>query len=616
MKLFRLRITLLFFSILVLGAEQGQDARAQEATPLEYTVDLNDRTGDTFKVTLSVNDLGPENAVYQFASTAPGTYQRMDVGRFVRSFEAVDAQGDVILSENISTNQWRISDPESVSVIRYTVAETWDTPVDENPIFMMAGTSIEDDHVLINGQAVFGYPTGMQARPLRIQLLHPAGWMVGTALDSDETGTLLADDYDHVVDSPILMGRLSKASLDIRGSEIEVYTYSKTDKVHSDQILEAITDILDAAGDFLIELPVKRYTFLFHFEDVTMGAWEHSYSSEYVYAEDAFEMAIAESIPSVVAHEFFHVVTPLNIHSEIVEYFNFVEPVASEHIWLYEGTTEWASDIMQLRAGLIDLDNYLGRLSEKLNADDRYDKEYSLSDLGLNSYSTKGQQQWGNIYQRGALVSGLLDLKILELSGGARGLREVILDLAARYGPDTSFVESTFFEEFAEMTYPEVLRILERHVRGTDVLPMAEYYQKIGIEYVPEFSTGEQIASFGMQVGLDGTNLVLVGVGEIAEGCGLALGDALVGFDGMEVTLQTAQHVLAAFHSIAADEDFTIKIRRGEKEHEFTCAKRMVDRIDKHVFRVDSEATPEQVALRTAWMKNLQQVDVIPAVNE
>ena len=608
-----LRAGLIVSLFLSLGVRPQQHAFAQEATPLEYTVNLNDRTGDTFKVTLSVDDLGPENAVYQFASTAPGTYQRMNIGRLVRSFEALDAEGEVIPSENISTNQWRISDPERVSVIRYTVAETWDTPVDENPIYLMAGTSIEDDHVLINGQAVFGYPTGMQARPLRIRLVHPADWMVGTALDADETGALLAGDYDHVVDSPILMGRLSRASLDVRGSAIEVYTYSKTDRVKSDQILVAITDILNAAADFLFELPVKRYVFLFHFEDVSMGAWEHSYSSEYVYAENVFEAAITENIPSVVAHEFFHIVTPLNIHSEIIEYFNFVEPAASEHIWLYEGTTEWASDIMQLRSGLIDLDNYLGRLSEKMNADDRYDKDYSLSDLSLNSYSAKGQQEWGNIYQRGALVAGLIDLTILELSGGTRGLRETILDLASDYGPDTSFVESTFFDEFAERTYSAVLPIFEDHVRGTEVLPMAEYYAKVGIEYVPEFNTGEQVPSFDLQVGLEGQNLAIIGLDEIAESCGLEVGDQLIGFSGMEVNLQTAQQAFAGFHSLGADEDFTIKVRRSEEEHEFTCAKRLVGRIERHVFRVEPGATPEQVALRTAWMKNLQPVDVIPS---
>jgi len=609
-----LRKTLLtiIVSMVALGcgsSRTAQDERspgtASYTTPLEYRVDLNDRSGDTFKVTLSVRDLGPENAIYQFASTAPGTYQVMDIGRYVRSFEAFDAAGTPVPSTNLSTNQWRLSDPERVAEIRYTLAETWDTPVNENPVYMMAGTSIEEDHVLINGQAVFGYPTGMQARPLRIELDYPPAWKVGTALDRDAEGFFLAKDYDHAVDSPIMLGRLTVATLDVRGSAVEIYTYSKTDKVHATQVLDAVKDILDSAGDFLVDLPVDRYAFLLHFEDVSMGAWEHSYSSEYVFAEADFEQAINQGIPSIVAHEFFHIVTPLNIHSEIIEYFNFVEPLASEHVWLYEGTTEWVAHIAQLRSGLIDLDTYLARLSGKMQADEQFDKDFSLSRLSLESYSAKGQREWGNIYQRGALVAGLLDLSLLEHSGGTRGMREVLLELSARFGPDTSFSEKGFFDAFAAMTYPDIRPFFEDYVRDTKPLPMASYYAKIGIEYVPEVKTGEQVASLGMHIGVDGQKIVLVGTTEVASRCGFQAGDEIIGLNDMAVTLQTAQQAFAQVQQLEAGEPFTLKIRRGEEEHTLSCAKQLIDQVDRHVFRINPNATPEQIALREAWMVNL-----------
>ncbi|MGA7304108.1 MAG: hypothetical protein WBW88_04510, partial [Rhodothermales bacterium] len=409
------------------AAPEAQPMQSQQA--LHYVVNLDDRADDLFHVTLDVDDLGPENAIYQFASTAPGTYQVMDIGRYVRSFQAFDPQGKPVPSEKISTNQWQISDPARVTRIEYALAETWDTPVDTHPIYRMCGTSIENDHALINGQGVFGYPTGMQDRPLRITIERPPSWMVGTALKTDRAGDFLAADYDEVVDSPILMGRLSKASLDVRGATVDIFTYSKTDYVQSAAILDAVDDILNAAGDFLVDLPVDHYAFLFHFEDASAGAWEHSYSSEYVYTEANFDQDIHSSIPSVVAHEFFHVVTPLNIHSEIIEHFNFVKPIPSRHLWLYEGTTEWAAHVMQLREGLVPLDQYLRTIEQKLRINDNYDKSYSLTKLALTSYQDEGHKQYGNIYMRGALVAGLLDIRLLELSDGQRGLREVLLEL-------------------------------------------------------------------------------------------------------------------------------------------------------------------------------------------
>lgn len=177
--------------------------RAEPPGLLLYEVNLNDRADDQFKVTLNVDGLKPENAVYQFAATAPGTYQVMDIGRFVRSFQAFDKKGRALKTEQISTNQWKIEQPEQVRKIQYHIAETWDTRVDKDVIYRMCGTSIEQDHVLINGQGVFGFPTGMQASPLAVKLSYPAEWTVGTALDKNQSGYYLADNYDRIVDSPI-----------------------------------------------------------------------------------------------------------------------------------------------------------------------------------------------------------------------------------------------------------------------------------------------------------------------------------------------------------------------------------------------------------------------------
>jgi hypothetical protein len=55
---------------------------------LAYSIDLNRRADDLFHVTLRVTGLRPENAIYQFASTAPGTYEVMNIGRYVKEFAA------------------------------------------------------------------------------------------------------------------------------------------------------------------------------------------------------------------------------------------------------------------------------------------------------------------------------------------------------------------------------------------------------------------------------------------------------------------------------------------------------------------------------------------------
>ena len=466
-------------SLAALAVLLASPARAVE--PLRYSVDLGDRSGHVFQVTLDVDSLSAKSDVFQFASTAPGTYQVMDIGRFVRSFEALDRRGQPVSTEQISTNQWRIANPRAVRRIRYSIIATRDTVVSEHPVYPMCGSTLQPDYALINGQAVFGFPRGMQGAAISIQLVYPSEWKVGTALQS-VGGRYRADSYDHLVDSPILLGRLTSTRISVTGVPIDIFVFSKTDQITAPQLGAAMSSMLYAAGGFLGKLPVDRYAFLFDFGNASAGAWEHSYSSEYVLKETPFTPAVGASVTDIAAHEFFHVVTPLNIHSEIIEHFNFETPVPSEHLWLYEGTTEWAAHKMQLESGIKMPDAYLASVVGKVRFDrSRFDTTYSLSKLARTSFSDSGQVQYGNIYQRGAVVAGLLDIKLLELSGGKRGLRDLITDLSRSYGKKRAFPEDSLFEVIVRKTSPQVRDFVTRYIRGTERPPVREYYAKLGI---------------------------------------------------------------------------------------------------------------------------------------
>lgn len=100
-----------------------------------FDVNLNDRSGDSFKVTLYPEQLSASNNVFQFASTAPGTYQVTDIGRFVNDFKAFDSSEKEVATEHSSTNQWTISHPANVKKITYTVAGIWNTMVDKDRVY-------------------------------------------------------------------------------------------------------------------------------------------------------------------------------------------------------------------------------------------------------------------------------------------------------------------------------------------------------------------------------------------------------------------------------------------------------------------------------------------------
>ena len=459
--------------------------QAQKKSTMRFEIDMTQST-DTFYITLYPGKLKEANKVFQFASTAPGTYQTMNIGRLVSDFEAFDKKGNYLDVSQHNVNQFEISYVKKAHKITYKVAETFDTGLPVFPIYPMAGSSLEEDHALINAHTMLGYFHGLQQAPIRISLKGRSGWKVGTALNAKD-GVFLADDFDHAVDSPILTGKLTEASTQIADTQVDIYTYSANDKISSDRLLESMSSMLEATEAFLIDLPVDRYTFLYHFAPDTQGAtgaWEHSYSSEYTLIENDFNTPEqVAAVTDIASHEFFHIVTPLNIHSEIVEEFNFVEPTSSVHLWLYEGVTEWASNILLYRAGELDLREYLrNSVRQKILINNLYfDPSWSLKRLAAESFSTAGAKQYGNIYYKGSLVGNLLDIRLLELSDGQMGLREVLLKLIKAYGKGKPVSEATFFDDFAAMTYPEIKDFFEAYVLDNQELPLVEYFEKIGI---------------------------------------------------------------------------------------------------------------------------------------
>lgn len=282
-----------------------------------------------------------------------------------------------------------IRNAQTLARITYKVEDTYDTKITEFPVYPMSGSSLEKDNALINGQMVFGYLKGHQSDPVQVKYNYPKDWKIATALGS-KNGIFTASTFDQLVDSPVLFGNLTSSSTKVGGAKVDVICYSESGEIHADSLLRHLKKMLDAADTFIGGLPVDRYVFLFKFSAQplhTFGAWEHNYSSFYILPEGPQNGVVGAQlyamVSNVAAHEFFHIVTPLNIHSEYIEPFNFEKPNPSRHLWLYEGCTEWAAQMMEVRSGIVDESVFTKRMSQKMQFSDQFNPNVSLVDLAL-----------------------------------------------------------------------------------------------------------------------------------------------------------------------------------------------------------------------------------------
>ncbi|MGE5621232.1 MAG: peptidase [archaeon] len=563
-----------------------------------FHVRLSSDGSHTISVTLIPEKLSAENNIYQFASTAPGTYQRMDIGRFIKQFKAFDISGKEITSTHSSLNQWTVSDPARVSRIEYTVTTTMDTPVDSNVVYPMCGSMLENDNALLNGQTYAGYFKGKQSSPVRIKFEYPRNWIIGTALEKDADGFYKAENFDKVVDSPVLMGKLTRSSLSVDGTGVDIYTYSLSGKITSDSLTGSIKDILKAESEFMEGLPVKKYTFLFHFGKMSYGAWEHNFSSGYTMKDRSLSPDYKEILSTFIAHEFYHIFTPITLHSELVSHFNYEKPVMSQHLWLYEGVTEWATNTMLLRAKMITPEDYLNRISEKLDQSKGFAANVSLRDLGLNSISM--QSRYADIYARGAIVAGLLDLRLLELSHGKRGLREVLHELSQDYGMNKPFSEADFFEEFTRRTYPEIEDFFNKYIIGNEPLPVAEFFGKIGIDYKEFAGYDSTRARSGLSLGVADNKIAVNNIDTLQSAADIRKGDIVIRVMGDTLTMQNVMQKTEILRKLKVGDELQLTLLRNNIPHDVTL--KMLPVVRSYIFTIEPSPAPEKLNLRKAWL--------------
>ncbi|MCF8414232.1 MAG: hypothetical protein K9G44_12500, partial [Melioribacteraceae bacterium] len=325
----------------------------------KYTIDLRDTSDDLFIVEFTPSKLTNGDSILSFVAFAPGAHQPLNFGRFVVSVSVNYKDGNVEQAFNKSTNDYVIEDPENVESITYLIKDSFDADVEGNSIHAMSGTGITKEFIIINNFGVLAYFAHRKDDPVTIELLLENNRTVGTALEESEPLKFDAESYYHAADSPILVGDLSKAGKNIDGIDVEVFVYSPTTDINAEKILELSDDVFPAASKFMGFQPVDRYVMLMYFFDLSdqslshliqsSGALEHSYSS--TYALPAMPQFLPR-VKSIVSHEYMHILTPLHLRSEIIANWDYSKPTSEDdHLWLYEGVTDWVSYIMMLRSG-------------------------------------------------------------------------------------------------------------------------------------------------------------------------------------------------------------------------------------------------------------------------
>jgi predicted metalloprotease with PDZ domain len=605
-----------------------------------YTIDLTNVVDDKVYVELEVDDFSGEELIFRLPKMIPGTYAIEDYGRFVSDFSALDKKGKSLPTEKIGVNAWTIGKTKKLRKITYWVEDSYDTMIEGPEIFQPAGTNIEaGKNFIINSSGFFGYFEGETANEYQLNVIKPANFygstgLIPVSMNNNLSGSIklegveISEDalvdvftttnYDELVDSPLMYSLPDTTLLKVADTEVLVSVYSPNKVVTAEEIAATIEEVLVAQKEYLGgELPVDKYAFIFYFTDqpvMSYGALEHSYSSFYYMPEYPIEY-MNQQLRDFAAHEFFHIVTPLNIHSEQIQPFNFTNPEMSRHLWLYEGMTEYFAGNAQVQAGLITIDEYINMLREKMFTASEFDDNLPFTELSLGALDLHADQYY-NVYQKGALLGLALDLSLLELSEGSYGVQQMMADLAKEFGKDKSFQDDQLFEIITDLTYPEIRDFFTVFVEGDSALNLNYFFAKAGLIYEKQgvfydYSFG--LTDSNLSVDME-RNVLYVENEEELDAFGKSLGykngDILVGFNGTKMPdlgPEVMQYLQEAMGSLQEGKEFSVTVIRAneedvEEEITLTAPAVKVERIVPHTVRPMEETSDLQWVVRKAWL--------------
>ncbi len=597
-----------------------------ETTPISTSINLADVDNDRVWVEIDPGMFSQDTVTYRIPRVVQGTYDISDFGSFAEGLVAYNYTGNEVSVMRSDENTWLIPNAQEVDKLGYYVNDTFDIEnTDKATPFSPAGTNIEEDNFVLNLHGFIGYFEELKDISYKLKVTSPVGMKKSSALPVSsstilEGDSLVVDNYTaaryfDITDNPMFYGDLDIEEFKVGDIDIVLSVYSPN-RVHSaTKIKDTIFEMMQAQKDYLGDLnSTPRYDIYLYLSEGTQtsptgfGALEHQTSTIVVLPEQMQDAQLSQTMIDVVSHEFFHIVTPLSVHSEDVHYFDYYEPTFSKHLWMYEGVTEYFASHFQVYEDLQSKQEFYDKIQSKISTSYTMADNMSFTVMSENVIDEPYASNYYNVYMKGALIGMCIDILMREESNGERSMLSLMKELSAKYGVDQPFEDDKLIAEITEMTYPPVGDFLQTHVEGTTPINYSEYFDKVGLEMAVEeiqtnmFLVDQQTAFINVDQSNGKIYFENMDLNTSLVELGVQPGDTLVSVNGMEASLQNIRQIIPQSFQWTPDTDISMTLNRNGEEVKLQ-GKVGTPLYPQQKLVESGNATEEQIQLRNWWLE-------------
>lgn len=510
---------------------------------IAYRVSMDTPHTHYFDVEMQIEQFSEKELVIKMPVWTPGSYLVREFSRKVESFTAFDELGRRLPSEKTLKNAWKVQSKGSQKVlVKYRVYS-----------FELSVRTcyLDSEHATIYGASLFMYVEGMEKEPLVVRIKPYKSWSnFATALDHAKVGNewvVQSPNYDMLVDSPMEVGNHEKHVFDAGGVAHELVLVGGGN-YDAAQMIADIQKIVPTEAAIFGEHPCKKYVVFNYSTESLYGGLEHLNCCSLTYPRWDYQPSSKYGRwQGLMSHEYFHLWNVKRLRPLALGPFDYDNENYTHGLWISEGTTSYYDDLVLRRAGLLSVDAYLGIVAENINGleSKHGHKVQSVAesswDAWIKYYRPDENSDNCSIsyYQKGAVLTNLLDLEIMHQSNGERSFDDVLRKLYVTYYKEKGrgFSDEELQKAVEEVAGVSLQDFFERYVFGTDSIDYGKYFAYAGLECLPNLPKDGTKLSLGIATKVENGRLIVTKTfwGQAGYEGGLNVNDELIGVDNYRV---------------------------------------------------------------------------------
>lgn len=539
---------------------------------VQYAIIPKDPAAHLFEVTLTVDVPDPAGQVFSLPAWIPGSYMIREFARNIVRI-AAESGGQQVALTKLDKHTWRAAPCDRRLTVHYEVY-AWDMSV--------RAAHLDQTHGFFNGTSTFLSVHGQEGLPHVVDIRRPDGdlykaWRVATSLPEMKAkrygfGTYIAANYDELIDHPVEMGTFELATFKAHGVPHDIVITGRVPNLDMPRLSADLKKICESQIALFEpqtkRAPMKRYVFMTYVVGEGYGGLEHRASTALICSRSDLpvkgqkEMSDAyRGYLGLCSHEYFHTWNVKRIKPAVFAPYDLRTEGYTSLLWLFEGFTSYYDDLMLVRSGVINEEEYFKLVSKAVNSVLRGTgrAKQSVAESSFDAWTKYYRQDENSpnaivsYYQKGSLVGLAVDLFIRAETKGRKSLDDVMRTLWSRYGSDfyqgggKGVAESEVESLFEEVAGLRLKRFFEKYVRGTEDLPLAKLVAPFGVEFSDSRKNSK--AGLGIRTARDGNDCKLANVyeGGAAHQAGMSAGDILIAIDGVRVTASNLESLLGRY---------------------------------------------------------------------